>query len=619
MEYVKGIDESKKQALEVAEESREKEWKQPSFLAQLFAGKCCWDMIFPFPEQSPEDRKVGDRFCQELEVFLRENLDPDAVDKTGEIPKKVLEGLAKLGCFAMKVPKEYGGLGLSQLNYNRAMQLISSYCGSTTVWLSAHQSIGVPQPLMLFGTEEQKKKYLPRFAQGAVSAFALTEPDVGSDPAKMKTTATPVEGGEYYVLNGEKLWCTNGTAADILIVMAQTPVMVNGKEKKKITAFIVETSMPGFEVIHRCSFMGLHGIQNGLLRFNNVKVPKENILWGIGQGLKLALMTLNTGRLTLPAAMSGVSKWCLNVSRHWANEREQWGSVIGKHDAIAYKLASMAATTFAIESVMLLSSHMADQKKSDIRLEAAMAKLFCTEGGWRVVDDTVQIRGGRGYETAESLRKRGEAGIPVERAMRDVRINLIIEGTSEIMRLFIAREAMDQHLKFILPLMNPKTSLKDKILITIKAGLFYVVWYPQLWFFWKRASLKGPVPGELRKHFDFVDRTSRKLARSLFHVMVKHQAGLEKKQRILFRIVNIGCDLFGIATSCSRAAALYAKNPTDRSPLDLANMLSREAERRIKRQFHGLIKSDDKMGYKVAMNVLDGHYSWLEDGIIKSS
>lgn len=618
MEFVKGIDESKKQALEVAEDSREKEWKQPSFLAQLFAGKCQWDMIFPFPEQTPEDKKIGDDFVQKLEVFLRENLNPDEVDRTNEIPKHVLAGLAKMGCFAMKIPKSYGGLGLSQVNYNRAMQLLSSYCGSTTVWLSAHQSIGVPQPLMLFGTEEQKKKYLPRFAEGAVSAFALTEPDVGSDPAKMKTSATPIEGGDFYLINGEKLWCTNGTAADILIVMAQTPVVVNGKEKKKITAFIVETNMPGFEVLHRCQFMGLHGIQNGLLRFNNVKVPKENILWGVGQGLKLALVTLNSGRLTLPAAMSGLSKWCLNVSRKWSMEREQWGSAIGKHDAVAAKLASMAATTFAIESVMLLSSHMADQKKSDIRLEAAMAKLFCTEGGWRVVDDTVQIRGGRGYETADSLRARGEPGIPVERVMRDVRINLIIEGTSEIMRLFISREAMDKHLRFILPLMNPKTSLKDKLLISMKAGLFYAVWYPQQWFFWKRASLKGNVPHELRKHFDFVEQTSKKLARALFHAMVKHQAGLEKKQRILFRIVNIGCDLFGIAASCSRAALLYSQNPNDRGPLDLANMLSREAERRIKRQFHGLIKNDDRMGYKVAMNVLDGRYGWLEDGIIKS-
>jgi len=618
MEFVPGMDESKKQALEVAEEAREKEWKHPSFLAQLFTGKCDWDLILPYPEQSPEDKRIGDEFLARLESFLTKNLDPDEVDRTGDIPKEVIEGLAKLGCFGMKIPKTYGGLGLSQVNYNRAIQLVSSYCGSTAVWLSAHQSIGVPQPLMLFGNAEQKQKYLPRFAQGAISAFALTEPDVGSDPAKMKTTAASIENGNYYLLNGEKLWCTNGPVADILIVMAQTPVAENGREKKKITAFIVEKTMPGFEVVHRCQFMGLHGIQNGLLRFKNVKVPKENILWGIGQGLKLALVTLNTGRLTIPAGTCGAVKWCLNVSRKWALEREQWGSPIGHHEAIAYKIASMAATTFAMEGVTWLSAALADQKKTDIRLEAAMAKLFCTEASWRVIDDTVQIRGGRGYETAASLRARGEKGIPVERAMRDMRINLIIEGTSEIMRLFIAREAMDQHLRFIFPLLNPKTGLLEKIKTFAKAIKFYSFWYPRQWFFWKKAPGSLEVPKELRPHVDFVEKTARELARNLFHVMMWYREKLEKRQRVLFRLVNIGSDLFGIAASCARANMLYSKNPSDRGPLELANLFSREAERRVKRQFHGLFKNDDALGYKLAKDVLEEKYAWLEEGIIKA-
>ncbi len=616
MEGIKGIDESKKQSLEVAEDAREKTWKQPSFLAQLFAGTCDWDLIFPYPEQSQEDKKIGDEFIKKIEKFLKENLQPEEVDKTGIIPEKVVKGLADMGCFGMKVPKEYGGLGFSQVNYNRVMQLVSSYCGSTTVLLSAHQSIGVPQPLMLFGTEEQKKKYLPRFPKGAISAFALTEPGVGSDPAKMITTATPIENGNYYVINGEKLWCTNGVVADILIVMAQTSVIDKGKEKKKITAFIVEKNMPGFEVVHRCHFMGLHGIQNGLLRFNNVKVPKENILWGIGQGLKLALTTLNTGRLTIPAATCGAAKWCLNISRKWAMEREQWGSAIGKHDAIAYKLASMATTTFAMESVTWLASALADQKKTDIRLEAAMAKLFCSEGSWRITDDTVQIRGGRGYEKAESLKARGEPGIPVERVMRDMRINLIIEGTSEIMRLFIAREAMDKHLQFIFPLLSPKTGFSQKLKIFGKAILFYSTWYPRLWFGWVKAPGRLHVPKELRAHVDFVETNSRKLARNLFHAMMYYQAGLEKRQRVLFRLVNIGSDLFGIAASCARATMLCAKDPSNRGPIELANQLSREAERRIKRQYHGLFKNDDKISYKIALNVLDGKYEWLEEGII---
>lgn len=617
MEYVKGIDETKKESLEVAEDAREKVWTHPSFLAQLFAGKCDWDILFPYPEQSPEDKKSGDDFIENLIKFLKANINPDEVDKTGEIPHEAIKGLADMGCFALKIPKEYGGKGFSQVNYNRIMQAISSYCASTAVLLSAHQSIGVPQPLLLCGTEEQKQKYLPRFVKGEISAFALTEPDVGSDPAQMKTRATPIENGNYYLINGEKLWCTNGNIADVFIVMAQTVVIKDGKEKKKITAFIVEKNMPGFEVVHRCRFMGLHGIQNGLIRFNDVKVPKENIIWGLGQGLKLALMTLNTGRLTIPAASCGAAKWCLNVSRKWAMDREQWGSSVGKHEAVAYKLASMAATTFAMESVTWLVSALADTKQTDIRLEAAMAKLFCSEGSWRIADDTVQIRGGRGYEEADSLRGRGEKGIPVERIMRDLRINLIIEGTSEIMRLFIAREAMDNHLQFIFPLIDTKANRGDKIKSFLKATKHYAAWYPKLWLTVHKAPRRLNVPDELKAHVDFVDKTAAKLARTLFHSMIKYKSSLEKRQRVLARLVNIGSDLFGIAASCSRASMLYKKNSEDMGPVELANMLSREAERRIKRQFNGLYKNDDRMGYKIATDILDGKYEWLEHGIIK--
>src|SRR3989338_7572693 len=482
MELLKGKDNVEKaKSLEVAEEAREESWKYPSFVGDLFTGKVRWDLIFPYPAQDRDDEKIGDDFLRKLESFLKNNVDADAIDRTGLIPDSVMKGLAELGCFGMKIPKEYGGLGLSQINYNRAVAMVASHCGSTAVLLSAHQSIGVPQPLKLFGTPEQKKKYLPRFAKGAISAFALTEPEAGSDPAAMSTTATPIENGDYYLINGQKLWCTNGNIADILVVMAKTPSkIVRGKEKAQITAFIVEKDMPGFEVAHRCMFMGIRGIQNGLLKFNNVKVPKENIIWGLGQGLKLALITLNTGRLTVPAACTAMAKKSLVIARDWSNKRVQWGAPIGQHEAVTSKISLMTATTFAMDSVTWLASAMVDQGKVDVRLEAAMAKLFCTEAAWRIADDTVQIRGGRGYETADSLRGRGEEPIPVERFMRDMRINLIIEGTSEIMRLFIAREAMDPHLKRILPLMSPKTPFGTKIKLLLSTGFHYAFWFPVL-------------------------------------------------------------------------------------------------------------------------------------------
>jgi len=485
------------------------------------------------------------------------------------------------------------------------------------VWLSAHQSIGVPQPLLLFGTDDQKKRYLPRFAKGEISAFALTEVGAGSDPANMTTKAIPSEDSEHYIINGEKLWCTNGTAADVIVVMAQTPPkVVNGKEKKQITAFIVETHWKGVEIAHRCRFMGLNGIQNGLLRFKDVKVPKDNIVLGVGKGLKLALVTLNTGRLTMPAAVTAGAKWCLAVTRSWANERVQWGKAIGKHEAIAAKIAQMTSTTFAMEAVWRMAGAFADRKNIDIRLEAAAAKLFCTEASWRIIDATVQIRGGRGYETADSLKARGEKGVAAERMMRDSRINTIIEGTSQVMRLFIAREALDPHARRIFPLLDPKVSLSDKIKMVTQLFLHYSVWFPKLWLPLNDTKGVEEVPSKLQHHIRFVNRSSRHLARNLFMVMMLYQQGLEKKQRLLARHVNAGTDLFAIAASCSYAAHLVSKNPSDRGSIELADLFCRDATKRVKRQFRTLFFNNDAYAYGIAQKMLKGDYLWLEDGII---
>ncbi len=620
MELLKGKENQEKaKSLEVAEEAREESWKYPSFVGDIFAGKMNWGLLFPFPDQDAADKKIGDEFLTKLENFLKTKVDADAIDRNSLIPDEVMKGLAELGCFGLKIPKEYGGLGLSQVNYNRAVGLIASHCGSTAVLISAHQSIGVPQPLKMFGTPEQKQKYLPMFAKGAISAFALTEPEAGSDPAKMITTAVPTEDGKHYLITGQKLWCTNGNIADVIVVMAKTPPkIVHGKEKTQITAFIVETKgTPGFEVAHRCSFMGLKGIQNGLLKFNNVKVPKENIIWGLGQGLKLALVTLNTGRLTVPAACTAMAKKSLLVARDWSNKRVQWGQAIGRHEAITAKISLMAATTFAMDAVTTLTSAMADSHQTHIRLDAAMAKLYCTEAAWRIADDSMQIRGGRGYETADSLKGRGEEPIPVERVMRDARINLLIEGTSEIMHLFIAREVMDGHLRRILPLMSSKTSFGQKIQKAFQAFLYYGVWYPRQWVYLSRWRRHAKVSSMSRGHVRFIEKTSHKLARSLFHAMAVHQQGLEKRQQILFRFVNIGTDLFAMAAACSRAASMTSRNPSDKGPEELADLFCREARIRIRREFRAQRENDDKMIYKLGRNFLEGKYQWLENDIVK--
>ena len=605
------------EALEVTEAARETEWHYPSFVAELFMGRLERDLVFPFPEQPEADRRIGDEFLAKVAAFLKEHVDPDEIDRTREIPAHVIERLARLGCFGMKIPKEYGGLGLSYTNYNRVITLIGSYCGSTTVWLSAHQSIGAPQPLMLFGTEEQKRKYLPRLASGTISAFALTEPGVGSDPANMLTTATPVDGGSAYILNGEKLWCTNGPIAEVVVVMARTPsVTVGGKERKQITAFLVEKSMPGFEVVHRCDFMGLKGIQNGVIRFTNVRVPKANIIWGTGLGLKLALVTLNAGRIAIPAGCVGTSKRCLQVTREWSKERKQWGSAIGKHEAVATMIGEMAATTFAMDAMVGLASALADRKTVDIRLEAAMAKLFCSEACWQIIDDTVQIRGGRGYETALSLRARGEAAIPVERIMRDSRINMIIEGTSQIMRLFIAREALDAHMRIVGQLLNPDQPLPAKLGAALNAFAKYAVWYPQQWLSWTWWPRYAGWDRRIAGHLRFVERSSHRLARALFHGAMQYQTRLAYRQQLLGRLVDVGGDLFAMVAACSKAQAMAQRQPSESSPLELADLFCRLARRRVTFAMQRLGDNDDRQSSRIAQDVLSGHLKWLEEGIL---
>ena len=614
--FDKNISQEKLKSLEFAEAAREMEWKAPSFALKLFHGSLDFSLINPFPKEDPVQKKACDEYMVKIEKFLRENLNPDEVDKTGEIPQKVYKGLAELKAFALKIPKEYDGMGFSQYSYNRIMHLISSYCGSTAVLLSAHQSIGVPQPLKLFGTPEQKKKYLPRFAQGAISAFALTEPEAGSDPRNMTTTATPTEDGKSFLINGTKLWCTNGLIADLIVVMAVTPPkIVNGREIKQITAFIVEKEYPGIEKIHRCSFLGLHGIQNGVIRFNNVKVPRENIILGEGEGLKLALVTLNTGRLTLPAASTGIGKWCLNVARQWSTKRVQWGSPVGEHESVALKLSYIASHTFAMDAVTWLTSAMADDKHRDIRLEAAIAKFFCTEVSWTIVDTTLQIRGGQGYETAASLAARGVDFWPVERALRDVRINRIIEGTTDIMHLFIAREALDPHLSKIKPLLSSKVPINVKIGAALKMASFYATWYPPLWMPTFAGSDISALPQPLGEHMVFVQKASKKLARETFHEMMKYQQKLESKQSILNRVVDVGTELFAISAACSYAAMLVKDGQAN--AVDLADAFCNDARKRIEVSFKESANNTDRQNLKVAKKILAKEFEWMENQIIK--
>lgn len=603
------------EAREVAEAARETEWEHQSFATGLFNGRPDFSLLERMPRVDPEEQKRADEWLSRVEAFARDHIDGDQIDRDQWVPEEVLDGLRELGCFGIKIPREYGGLGFSQIIYNKALSLVASRCGATGAFLSAHQSIGVPQPLMLFGTEGQKQKYLPRLAKGALSAFALTEPDVGSDPANLSTMAVPTDDGEAFILNGEKLWTTNGPRAELMVVMARTPAREGVKGRKPITAFVVESNWEGVEVVHECRFMGLRGISNGVMRFTNVRIPKENVLWGEGLGLKLALITLNTGRLSLPAFCAAAGKGVLQASRWWAGERVQWGQPIGKHDAIAQKLAGMAAETFAMDSIVQLTSAMADTHKLDIRLEAAIAKMWNSERAWLQVHEAVQIRGGRGYETSESLEARGDAPIPVERWLRDMRINMIFEGSSEIMRLFIAREAVDKHLKVAGDLVDPRAPVGKRIAALLNAGLFYAWWYPSRWLGWSGWPRHGRY-GRLRGHVGYVESTSRRLARSIFHAMVRFGPKLEKRQAVLGRVVDIGAELFAMSAACSRAIALVSENPSDRSPIDLADAFCWQSRLRIGESFRKLSYNTDTRDYRIAQRAVQGDFEWVEDGIV---
>jgi alkylation response protein AidB-like acyl-CoA dehydrogenase len=604
---------------EVAESARETVWDRPSFLRDLFLGKLRLDFIHPYPEPDVEEESRAREFLDQLAEFMRTRVDSEAIDSNGKIPEELVEELRRMGAFGIKIPRKYGGLGFSQSTYNRANELISSQDGNIAALISAHQSIGVPQPLKLFGTPEQKQQYFPRLAKGAISAFALTEFHVGSDPANLRTNAVPTEDGTAFILNGEKLWCTNGTRAELLVVMARTPSkIVNGKEKKQITAFIVETNWPGVEVVRRCRFMGLKALENGIIRFHDVRVPRENILWKEGAGLKLALITLNTGRLTLPASCAGIAKAALQICRRWANERVQWGAPIGKHEAVAEKIGRMASTTFAMESIAELCAAMSERGGYDIRMEAALAKLFNTEAGWRIVDDTMQIRGGRGYETSASLAARGEEPIAVERMMRDYRVNRIFEGSSEIMRLFLAREGVDFHMQLAGDLMNPKSSIGLKVKAALRAGLFYAGWYPRLWFG------KGYLPsfrefGDLAPHMRFVERSCRKLARMSLYAILRYGPSLERRQMILFRIVDVGAELFAMAASCVRADMLVRKGTDGAQAVRLAGHFCRLSRQRVEELFRTIFHNNDNDTYKLAGEVLEGKHTWLESGIVDTA
>lgn len=402
--------------------------KKPSFGKMLYFGLLDSSQIFPYPKVSSDEKQRADELISKLNEFADKELDPVAIDRNASIPDKVIKGLGDLGILSMTIPKEYGGLGMSQYAYCRAVESIARRCGSTALFVNAHQSIGL-KALLLFGTEEQRKKWLPVLAHGEqLAAFALTEPNAGSDASGIETRAIYIPEKNVYRINGKKQWITNGSIAGILTVMAQMEMDTPQGRQDKITAFLVNPSMPGFNVTAQAlDKVGMRGSKTANLEFKDLEVPAENILGPKGGGLKVCLTVLDYGRTTFGATCTGAAKTLLGRAITHARTRHQFKRPLASFALVKKKIATMSALVYAMDATTYMTAGLVDAKVEDFMLEAAMLKVFCSDSLWSILYDTMQIFGGRSFFTDE----------PFERMMRDARLNMIGEGSNEVMRAFI--------------------------------------------------------------------------------------------------------------------------------------------------------------------------------------
>jgi len=601
----------------VAETARDKA-SYTGFLAGLFEADVRWGLFtsIDIPQSSPLALDFLERFKRAIAP-----LNPEQVDLEGELPEPIIKALADLGAFGIKIPKRFGGQEFTQYEYQQLAVLCGSADSSLTVLLSAAQSIGVPEPLRLFGTEEQKSKYLPRLARGEISGFALTERDVGCDISKVETYAVRVvEHGKTvaYRLTGNKFFITNSAKQDgeflctMLVVIARIvdrPEEVGDpKASKRYGAFIIETDWPGCSVT-RLRFEGVRGIYNGAPVFENVHVPAENLLGGEDDGLRIALATLTVGRLTLPAACLGGLKQCLSVMRWWGRTRVQWNKPIGEHNLIGEKICRAAAYTLALQAVMSSCGAWAD-KKGDLRLESAASKILGSEWYWHVVNDLFQVRGGRGFMTAESQRRTGEIDIPVMQMIRDARINLVWEGTSEILRIWMAREGLAPYIEQAIALLTGTSSQRLGALLYYAATALRSLSPISILLCDAGICGKDYAPWVRR-----IDVSSRRLTRMILKTAVQHRQSLHHKQLLLQDIVDDSLALFPMA-----ATVWYASRPgmQDRPGIRaLTEYFLEEMEERLNPATKRMRRHQkDTEVYRLSTAIMNGEYTWLEEGIV---
>ena len=606
------------EGLERIEEARE-QIRGASFMSGLFTGRPDFDLLLPPPE-SDEERAIGAAYCKEIEAFLIEHVDADEIERSGKIPESVLIGLLDIGAFGMKIPKEYGGLGFSHTNYGRVLTLIASWSNILSLTVAVPQSIGIAMPIMLYGNDEQKKKYLPIVARHAISAFALTEPSTGSDAANVQTEAVLSSDGSHYVVNGNKQWCTNSPIARYLTLIARVPARkVNGRwipvaagekaESKVHTAFILDMQSPGVEVNQRCEFEGCRGIENGYMTYTNVQIPAENVIGEIGSGLKYALSILNIGRaVSVPAICLGMAKQAWQPTLDRASSRITFGKPLATRQTQQVRLGKMATHLFAMEALCELAWHMADQKKYDVRIEAALTKIICSEQTIQFLNDAQVIFGGMGYETADSKRVRGEPAFGMEQLVRDATMYRIGEGATDILRPFVAREGLNTHLEQI------KDAMDDGIKLSALPRLltFYIPWYLRQWK--KRRVPRRPEFSDhrVRSKLEYVENSSRALSRRIFYAMLICREAMRDDQGRQNRIDIVGEELFTIV-----ATTLHAQSLNQEYAWQLADEQLRVSKKLICTTLKELLINDDHEREAIGIRAINGDYNELNRGIIQ--
>ncbi|HET6249989.1 MAG TPA: acyl-CoA dehydrogenase family protein [Tepidisphaeraceae bacterium] len=566
------------------------------FVKSLFFGRLKLDSVMPYPTQDPGEARRTDELIARLTPFLKEHVDADKIDAEERIPQDVIDGLAQMGVLGMTVPTEYGGGGFTHTAYCRVLEHISQFDASTAVLVGAHQSIGL-KALMLMGTEEQKRTFLPDLAAGRkLAAFCLSEPEVGSDAANVQTRAVLNDEGTHYLITGEKKFATNAAIAGMLTVMARTPVIENGKTREKVTAFLVTPDLPGFEIVKsNRSKMGVRGSWQGVLKFTDMPVPKDRVLGEVGKGLKVALGVLNYGRCTLSAGCVGGAKRALELALQRAKSRTQFSRKLCEFHLVKQKIANMAQTLFAVESLTYLCAGLVDRHEGDIMLETAISKLFCSEALWQVSDDCLQIWGGEGY-----MRSNG-----IERMVRDARINRIVEGATEVMSAFIALAGMKgvgEEFESVMRAAKHPIGNFGRLARFAGTEFHDVMWghgFPGL-----HAELadEGKMLASLTTQF----------ARDITRLLAKYKETILDYQMLQDRLAWSAAELYASAAVISRLQKMLDTTPMGnghdaqiKRDLKIGKAYCHRAAASVKARLRGLFRNQDEEILEVADLVLD--------------